>query len=159
MIDFNDYFDPGYVVLSNILPDFEEAYSIVNSYSTGELNYLKNAIDEGKEVDIDNIDSVLKAEIQYDIIYLVMKSEFYSEHEFLEFYDKYIDEIGEYAVGIDFISRDNNDSYYINLEDSFVESFLSNISDDNINNYKIIPINKIDLVNTLNRETSLKFIV
>ena len=160
MIDFNDYFDPGYVVLSTILPDFEEAYSIVNSYSTGELNYLKNAIDEGREVDIDNIDSVLKAEIQYDIIYLVMKSEFYSEHEFMEFYDKYIDEIGEYAVEIDFISReDNNDSYYIHLEDSFVESFLSNISDDSVDNYKIIPINKTDLVNTLNRETPLKFII
>ena len=159
MIDFNDYEDPGYVILNNILPDFEEAYCIVNSYTKGELDYLKNAIYEGREVDMENIDSVLKAEIQYDIIYLVMKSEFTDDDEFYEFYDKYVDEIGEYATEIDFISRGDNGNYYISLGDSFVESFLSNISDDSVDNYNIIPINKTDLVNTLNRETSLKFIV
>ena len=159
MIDFNNYEDPGYTVLTNILPDFEEACSIVNNYTTGELNYLRNAIYEGREIDMDNIEGILKAEIQYDIIYLVMKSEFYSEHEFMEFYDKYTDEIGEYATEIDFISRTGNDSYYIDLDNSFVESFLSDIKEDSVDNYKIIPINQTDLVNTLNRETSLKFII
>lgn len=159
MIDFNDYEDPGYIVLVNILPDFEEAYGIVNSYTTGELNYLKNAIYEGRDIDMDNIESTLKAEIQYDIIVLVMKSEFETEDEFYKFYDKYMDEIGEYAVEIDFISRADYDSYYIDLNNSFVESFLSDIKDDNVDNYKIIPINKTDLVNTLNKETPLKFII
>lgn len=159
MIDFNDYEDPGYTVLVNILPDFEEAYSIVNSYTIGELNYLKNAINEGRELDMDNIESILKAEIQYDIIFLVMKSEFETEDEFDKFYDKYMDEIGEYAVEIDFISRTDHDSYYIYLDSSFVKSFLSDIKEDSVDNYKLIPINKTDLVNTLNRETSLKFII
>lgn len=158
MIDFNDYEDPGYTVLVNILPDFEEAYSIVNSYTTGELNYLKNAIYEGREIDMNNIESILKAEIQYDIIFLVMKSEFETEDEFYKFYDKYMDEIGEYAMTIDFVYKDNNDSYYIDLNNSFVESFLDT-KEDSIDNYKIIPINKTDLVNTLNRKTSLKFII
>ena len=98
MIDFNDYENAGYVVLQQVLPEFEEAYSVVSSYTDAELEYLKQAIWSGSEVDLDNIGQVLDRKIQYDIIWIILKHNFSRIEDFEEFEDKYIDEINEWYL-------------------------------------------------------------
>lgn len=156
MIDFNDYENAGYVVLQQVLPEFEEAYSVVSSYTDAELEYLKQAIWSGSEVDLDNIGQVLDREIQYDIIWIILKHNFSRIEDFEEFEDKYIDEINEWVSEIDFISRDN-DYIYIHKSDNFVEEFLQYLNSDD--EYDTHPINWYEVINELNKETQLKFII
>lgn len=157
MIDFNDYENAGYVVLQQVLPEFEEAYSVVSSYTDAELEYLKQAIWSGSEVNLDNIRQVLDREIQYDIIWIILKHNFSKIEDFEEFEDKYMDEISEWVSEITFISRDNNDSIYIQKSDNFVEEFLQYLDSDD--EYDTCPINWYEVVNELNRDTQLKFII
>lgn len=156
MIDFNDYENAGYVVLQQVLPEFEEAYSVVSSYTDAELEYLKQAIWSGSEVDLDNIGQVLDRKIQYDIIWIILKHNFSRIEDFEEFEDKYIDEINEWVSEIDFISRDN-DYIYIHKSDNFVEEFLQYLNSDD--EYDTQPINWYKVINELNKETQLKFII
>lgn len=156
MIDFNDYENAGYAVLQQVLPEFEEAYSVVSSYTDAELEYLKQAIWSGSEVDLNNIGEVLDREIQYDIIWIILKHNFSRIEDFEEFEDKYIDEINEWVSEIDFISRDN-DYIYIHKSDNFVEEFLQYLDSDD--EYDTCPINWYEVVNELNKETQLKFII
>ena len=157
MIDFNDYENARYVVLQQVLPEFEEAYSIVSSYTDAELEYLKQAIWSGIEVNLDNIGEVLDREIQYDIIWIILKYNFSKIEDFEEFEDKYIDEINEWISDITFISRDSNGSIYIQKSDNFVEEFLQYLDSDD--KYDTCPINWYEVVNELNRVTQLKFII
>ena len=57
---------------------------------------------------------------------------------------------------IDFISRDN-DYIYIHKSDNFVEEFLQYLDSDD--KYDTHPINWYEVVNELNRETQLKFVI
>lgn len=157
MIDFNDYENSGYVVLQQVLPEFEEAYSVVSSYTDAELEYLKQAIWSGSEVNLDNIGQVLDGAIQYDIIWIILKHNFSKIEDFEEFEDKYMDEISEWVSEITFISRDKNDSIYIQKSDNFVEEFLQYLDSDD--KYDTCPINWHEVVNELNRDTQLKFII
>lgn len=160
-MDIFDYDAPEYTLIRNLLPDFEEIYYELTQYTDAELNYGLEALNQGYNVEsLEDLASVVIAQIQHNIIDIILKFEFANEQDYYDFMDKYCDDIADYCVESEFISRQGPGTYHIDFQGIlFLEAILANIDDDLIDNYEVTDVNWYELVNELNSKFELKFII
>lgn len=155
MFNINDKDSAGYQLLENFILDFDLIYSTINSYTEVELAYAVRGL-EYENFDIKNLGNVIKSEIQKDIIDCLLQAEFADYEDWEEFESEYGNEIIEYAESAELLIP--YDGYYVintNIE-SNVEYIIGD--NDSIENYKLQPIDYLELVNTLNRKFPIKFL-
>lgn len=160
-MDIFDYDAPEYTLIRNLLPDFEEIYYDLAYYTRAELNYGVEAFNQGYTIETtSDLQSAIICSIQNDIISTILSFEFTNEQVYYDFTDKYCDEISDYCSEVEFISKQGEGKYYIEHEGIlFIEAILDNIDNDSIDNYDVKEVDWNVLVNVLNNNFDLKFII
>ena len=150
-------------LISNLIPEYQEIIDTINNLTDEEINII---LEYEKEYGFSSLDlkDDLYTYIQDKIIRSLIKSEFIDKKDAYKFYDEYNEDIYDFCIYDEFISREYPGTYYIYVDKrrSFVERIFED-NDDEFSNWapKIKKnINYLEIVNELNKNFSgLKFII
>lgn len=151
-------------LISNLIPEYQEAIDEINNLTDKEIDII---LEYGEELGFSSLEELkddLYTYIQDKIIENLIKSEFIDEGDAYKFCDEYDEDIHDFCVYCEFVSREYPGTYYIYVDES--KSFVERIFEDNDDEFsnwapKIKKnINYLEIVNELNKNfDELKFII
>lgn len=151
--------------LINILvPDYQDAIYQIDNLTDEEINIILEYGEEYGFPLLPDLKEDLYTYIQDKIIEKLIRSEFIDEKDAHKFCDEYSEDIYDFCVCDEFISREYPGTYYIYVDER--RSFVERIFEDNDNEFSNWEprvkknINYLETVNELNKNFSgLKFII
>lgn len=151
-------------LISNLIPDYQDIVDEINNFTDEEIDII---LEYGKGYGFPDcyqeLNEYVISVIQNEIIQNLIELEFINKKDAYEFCDKYNEDISDFCVCDEFISREYSGTYYIYVDKnkSFVERILDN--DDEFSDWesKIKEnINYLEIINELNKNfNGLKFII
>jgi hypothetical protein len=150
-------------LINNLIPEYQEIIDTINNLTDEEINII---LEYEKEYGFSSLDLKydLYTYIQDKIIRNLIKSEFIDKKDAYKFYDEYNEDIYDFCINDEFISREYPGTYYIYVDErrSFVERIFED-NDDEFSNWESRikkNINYLEIVNELNKNfDGLKFII
>jgi hypothetical protein len=150
-------------LINNLIPEYQEIIDTINNLTDEEINII---LEYEKEYGFSSLDLKydLYTYIQDKIIRSLIKSEFIDKKDAYKFYDEYNEDIYDFCINDEFISREYPGTYYIYVDErrSFVERIFED-NDDEFSNWESRikkNINYLEIVNELNKNfDGLKFII
>lgn len=152
-------------LINNFIPDYQDIVDKIDNLTDEEIDIIFEYGEEYGFPDCyQDLNNNLCTFIQDKIIENLIKSEFISKDDACEFLDKYGEDISDFCVYNEFISREYPGTYYIYIDEnrSFVERVFED-TDDEFSDWESKikkDINYLEIVNELNTNFSgLKFII
>ena len=151
-------------LLDNFIPDYQDIVDEIDNLTDEEIDIIFEYGEKYGFPDYESLKNDLCTFIQDKIIEILIKSEFINEDDAYEFLDKYGDDIYDFCVDDEFISREYPGTYYIHIDEnrSFVERIFEDFDNEFSNLVSKIKkdINYLEIVNELNKNfDGLKFII
>lgn len=152
------------ILINNLIPEYQEAIDEINNLTDKEIDIILEYGEEHGFPSLSDLKDDLYTYIQDKIMENLINSEFIDKKDAYKFWDEYDEDIHDFCVYNEFISREYPGTYciYVDESKSFVERIFEN-NDDEFSNWapKIKKnINYLEIVNELNKNfDGLKFII